>query len=41
VDSIGYAIDPPNIADTEGASYLVPQIEPTFDWVRLPQRVPV
>jgi multidrug resistance efflux pump len=41
VDSIGYAIDPPDIADTEGASYLVPQIEPTFDWVRLPQRVPV
>jgi multidrug resistance efflux pump len=41
VDSIGYAIDPPDIADTEGASNLVPQIEPTFDWVRLPQRVPV
>ena len=41
VDSIGYAINPPDIADTEGASYLVPQIEPTFDWVRLPQRVPV
>jgi multidrug resistance efflux pump len=41
VDSIGYAIDPPDIADTEGASHLVPQVEPTFDWVRLPQRVPV
>ena len=41
VDSIGYAINPPDTADTEGASYLVPQIEPTFDWVRLPQRVPV
>ena len=41
VNSIGYAIAPPDIADTEGASYLVPQIEPTFDWVRLPQRVPV
>ncbi len=41
VDGIGYAIDPPDIADTEGASNLVPQIEPTFDWVRLPQRVPV
>jgi len=41
VDSIGYAIDPPRIANTEGTSYLVPQIEPTFDWVRLPQRVPV
>ena len=41
VDSIGYAIDPPDIADTEGTSNLVPQIEPTFDWIRLPQRVPV
>lgn len=41
VDSIGYAINPPNIADTEGTSNLVPQVEPTFDWVRLPQRVPV
>jgi multidrug resistance efflux pump len=39
--SIGYAIDPPDIADTDGASHLVPQVEPTFDWVRLPQRVPV
>ena len=41
VDSIGYAISPPDIADTEGTSNLVPQIKPTFDWVRLPQRVPV
>jgi multidrug resistance efflux pump len=41
VDSIGYAVNPPGIADTEGASYLVPQIKPTFDWIRLPQRVPV
>jgi multidrug resistance efflux pump len=41
VDSIGYAINPPNIADTEGAANLVPQVEPTFDWVRLPQRIPV
>jgi multidrug resistance efflux pump len=41
VDSIGYAINPPDIAATEGASNLVPQVEPTFDWVRLPQRVPV
>jgi multidrug resistance efflux pump len=41
VDSIGYAIDPSKIAKTEGPSNLVPQIEPTFDWVRLPQRVPV
>ena len=41
VDSIGYAIDPPHSADTEGVSNLVPQIQPTFDWIRLPQRVPV
>jgi multidrug resistance efflux pump len=41
VDSIGYAINPPNIADTEGVSNLIPQVEPTFDWVRLPQRIPV
>jgi len=41
VNSIGYAVNPPDIADTEGVSYLVPQVEPTFDWVRLPQRIPV
>jgi multidrug resistance efflux pump len=41
VDSFGYAVNPPDIADTEGVEYLVPQVEPTFDWVRLPQRVPV
>jgi multidrug resistance efflux pump len=41
VDSIGYAINPPHTASTEGAMYLVPQIQPTFDWIRLPQRVPV
>jgi multidrug resistance efflux pump len=38
VDSIGWAINPPNIADTQD---IVPVIQPTFDWVRLPQRVPV
>jgi len=41
VDSIGYAIDPPGSAATEGVSNLVPQIQPTFEWIRLPQRVPV
>jgi multidrug resistance efflux pump len=41
VESIGFAINPPDIADTEGVSNLVPQIQPTFDWVRLAQRVPV
>lgn len=41
VDSFGWAIAPPNIADTLGTSNLVPQIQPSFDWVRLAQRVPV
>lgn len=41
VDSIGYAINPPGVAATEGVSYLVPQVQPTFDWIRLPQRIPV
>jgi multidrug resistance efflux pump len=41
VDSIGFAVNPPDIADTDGTANLVPQIQPTFDWVRLPQRVPV
>jgi multidrug resistance efflux pump len=41
IDSFGYAISPPDIATTEGPSGLVPTIEPTFDWVRLAQRVPV
>jgi multidrug resistance efflux pump len=41
VDSIGWAINPPDIATTEGTSGLVPQVEPSFDWIRLAQRVPV
>ena len=41
VDNIGSAVNPPNIAPSEGQPGEVPQIEPTFDWVRLPQRVPV
>jgi multidrug resistance efflux pump len=41
VDSFSWAIAPPNVADTLGGQYLVPQIQPTFDWVRLAQRVPV
>ncbi|MEQ8854864.1 HlyD family secretion protein [Gimesia sp.] len=41
VKTIGYAVNPPNIAPTEGQPGQVPQIQPTFDWVRLPQRVPV
>jgi multidrug resistance efflux pump len=41
VESIGYAINPPNLAETEGPDNLVPTIEPTFEWIRLAQRVPV
>ncbi|MDH3717521.1 MAG: HlyD family secretion protein, partial [Planctomycetota bacterium] len=41
VDTIGRATNPPDIASTEGEMGVVPQIEPTFDWVRLAQRVPV
>jgi multidrug resistance efflux pump len=41
VESIGYAINPPNLADTEGPDNLVPTIQPTFEWIRLTQRVPV
>lgn len=41
VEDIGSAVNPPNIAPTEGQPGEVPQIQPTFDWVRLPQRVPV
>lgn len=41
VENIGNAVNPPNIATTEGQAGEVPQIQPTFDWVRLPQRVPV
>jgi multidrug resistance efflux pump len=41
VASFGRAISPPNVALVAGAAGLVPQIQPTFDWVRLAQRVPV
>ena len=41
VDAIGHATNPPDVAATEGEMGVVPQIEPTFDWVRLAQRVPV
>jgi multidrug efflux system membrane fusion protein len=41
VESIGYAINPPNLANTDGPDNLVPTIEPTFEWIRLAQRVPV
>ena len=41
VENVGSAVNPPNIAPTEGQPGEVPQIQPTFDWVRLPQRVPV
>jgi multidrug resistance efflux pump len=41
VESVGWAIAPPNVADLTGDRYLVPVIQPVFDWVRLAQRVPV
>ncbi len=41
VESIGYAINPPNLAQTDGPGNIVPTIEPTFEWIRLAQRVPV
>lgn len=41
VESLGSATNPPKVASTEGELGVVPSIEPTFDWVRLAQRVPV
>ena len=41
VESIGYAVNPPRTAATEGPLNLVPTISPTFEWIRLAQRVPV
>jgi multidrug resistance efflux pump len=41
VESVGYAINPPNLAETEGPNNLIPTIQPTFEWIRLAQRVPV
>jgi multidrug resistance efflux pump len=41
VESIGWAIAPPDVANVTGDRYLVPEIQPVFDWVRLAQRVPV
>jgi multidrug resistance efflux pump len=41
VDSVGWAIQPPDVANTLGVLNLVPEIQPTFDWVRLAQRIPV
>jgi len=41
VESVGNATNPPKVASTEGELGVVPSIEPTFDWVRLAQRVPV
>jgi multidrug resistance efflux pump len=43
VETIGFAINPPNIAQTgvSGDATLVPVVQPSFDWIRLAQRVPV
>jgi multidrug resistance efflux pump len=39
VEGFGRAIS--NIALVEGVAGLVPQVQPTFEWVRLARRVPV
>lgn len=41
VESIGRAINPPNIATVQSSTAMVPSVSPTFDWIRLAQRVPV
>ena len=43
VEAVGLAINPPDIAQTgaAGDSSLVPVVQPSFDWIRLAQRVPV
>ena len=41
VQGFGRPISPPNIALVEGVAGLVPQVQPTFEWGRLAQRVPV
>ena len=43
VEAIDQAINPPDIAQTgeAGDSNLVPVVQPSFDWIRLAQRVPV
>ncbi|MCX6927439.1 MAG: efflux RND transporter periplasmic adaptor subunit, partial [Verrucomicrobia bacterium] len=41
VETIGRAINPPNIATVDSGGAVVPQVNPTFDWIRLAQRVPV
>jgi multidrug resistance efflux pump len=42
VESIGRAINPPQIASgLDGSSAAVPSIAPSYDWIRLAQRVPV
>lgn len=41
VEDIGRAINPPNIATVQSSSAMVPSVSPTYDWIRLAQRVPV
>lgn len=41
VENIGSAINPPQIASVESSSAIVPSVAPSFDWIRLAQRVPV
>jgi multidrug resistance efflux pump len=41
VENIGSAINPPQIASVESSSAIVPSVAPSYDWIRLAQRVPV
>ena len=41
VENIGRAINPPQIATVQSSSAIVPSVSPTYDWIRLAQRVPV
>jgi multidrug resistance efflux pump len=41
VESIGRAINPPGVATVESSTAVIPQVAPSYDWIRLAQRVPV
>jgi multidrug resistance efflux pump len=41
VENIGSAINPPQVASVDGSSAMVPSVAPSYDWIRLAQRVPV
>jgi multidrug resistance efflux pump len=41
VENIGSAINPPQVASVESSTAMVPSVAPSYDWIRLAQRVPV